>query len=109
MLVSSHWPGAPGIRQQLGALKHVGLLRIVSRHVNAAFGKSFVHFGDDRVISLQRDSQRGGHALARQVVLRRSQAAHEDGEVGAADGRACHRRKIVGIVADYGFESDADP
>ena len=99
---------ASGIRQQFGALKHVGLLRIVSRHLNAAFGKSFVHFGDDRVISLQRDSKRGGHALARQVVLRRSQASHEDGDVGAADRGACHRRKMVAIVADYGFESDAD-
>src|ERR1019366_239910 len=99
---------ASGIWQQRGALKHVGLLRIVPRHVNASFGKSFVQLGDDRVISLQRNSKRGGHTFAGQVVLRRSQASHKDGYVSSANGGARHRRKVVAIVTDYRFEGDAD-
>src|ERR1019366_10439616 len=36
------------------------------------------------------------------------QASHEDGDVGAANGGPRHRCKEVPVVADYGFESDAD-
>ncbi len=88
--------------------QNVGLLGIVLRHLNATFGKALVHRGDDVVIALQLNAQRGGHALAREVVFGRTQTSHEDGDVGAADRGACHRGEMVEIVADDGLEGDDD-
>ena len=95
--VSSHCPGAVPLEFGSidGALQDVGLLRVVLRHLDAALGESLVHFGDEIVIALQLDAESGGDGFAREVVLGRAKAAHEDGEVGAADCGARDRGEVV--------------
>ena len=100
---------APRVRQHHRALQHVSLLGIVLRHLQAPLGEALVHRGNDFVISFEFNSQGSGHGFARQIVLRWSQSAHEDGDVGAADRRPRGRGEVFEVVANHGLECDTDP
>ena len=95
---------AVGIGDHMRALKHIRLLRIVFRHAHAARGKALVEFGDDVRIAPNMDAHGLRHGLARQIVLRRSQAAHDDDDIHALRGGAHRADKVLHAIADGGFE-----
>ena len=76
---------------------------------SAPFGETFVQRGDNLVIAFQFDSQRCRHSFARQVILRRSHAAHKDGEVDAANRSPSRRCEMFEVVANNRLEGDTDP
>ncbi len=99
---------AAGVRQHDRALQHVGLLRVVVRHLQPSLREALVHRGDDFVVALQLHAQGLGDRLAREIVLGGAKSAHEDGDVGAADCGARYGGEVLAVVAHDGLEGNAD-
>ena len=64
--------------------------------------------GDLRGVAAQRERERFGDGFAGEVVFRGAEAAHEDEDVGAAEGGADGVDEVLCAVADDGFEGDGD-
>ena len=95
---------AVGVGQQRRTVEDVGLLGVVGRHGDAAGGEALVQPGEQLVVGLHADAERGGNGLARQVVFGGSEAAREHDDVGTGECDAGRAGKMRKRVADNGLE-----
>ena len=98
--------GAVRVGHDVRAFEHIRLLRIVLGHAHAARGKALVEVSDDIRIAPDVDTHGLRHGLARQIVLRRSQAAHDDHDIHALRGDAHGADEMLHAIADRGLEGD---
>ena len=91
-----------------GAVEDVGLLGVVGRHDHLAGGEALVEGGEDCVVGVKVEVERGGYGFAGEVVFGGAEAAGEDDDVGAGDCDAWRRGEVGEVVADDGFEGDLD-
>ena len=94
------------VGQQRCALQHVGLLQVVLRHRNPPGGGAGVQRSNLRSVAAQCDRKRFRRSFAGQVVFGRSQSAHHDQNVDAAQRRAKSVHQVLAPVADDGLECD---
>ncbi len=90
------------------AVEDVGLLGVVGWHDHLAGGEAFVEGGEDGVVGVDVDAERGGDGLAGEVVFGGAEAAGEDDDVGAGDGDDGGAGEVGEVVADDGLEGDLD-
>ncbi len=100
---------AIGVGQDDGPGHHVRLLEIIGRHVlPAARREASFQTGDNLGIAAQSESQCIGYRFTSEIVFRRSQAAHEDHDLGTRKCQASRARKMFAVVAHDGLEYDID-
>ena len=99
---------AIGVGHHLRAVDHVGLARIVLRHLHAPRGKALVHGGQNLRVAAQPHAQRRSRSLAREVVLGGAESAGEDHDVRALEGDARRAGQVFQVVADDGLEGHRD-
>ena len=73
-----------------------------------ARGEAFVERGEDGVVGVELDAERGGDGFAGEVVFGGAEAAGEDDDVGAGERDASGAGEVREVVADDGLEGDRD-
>ena len=102
--------GAMRVRQHRRALRHHRLPPVDLRHRHAAASEALTDGVADGRVLVERALERGRHHRPRQVVVCRPEAARQDHQVTAAEGRSQHRVEVVCAIADdrLGSKQDAN-
>ena len=99
---------AIAIGQDLCAFKDLRLLAVVGRHGYLARLEARLQRGEHTCVGMQFQAERGGDALAGEVVLGRPQASRQHDDVRTVQRDADGVRKALAVVADDGLEGDRD-
>ena len=92
--------GAAVVGQDLGAFDDERLPLVDFRHLALELREALLQRFGDFGMEDQLAVERGGHGVAREIVLGGPQAAGEDHDFGARDGAAHGVRQAVQVVAD---------
>ena len=109
-MVSSHWPGALplGLGSTVAPSSTSACLRLLAGMGMRQVAARACESGDLVGVAAQGERERFGDGFAGEVVFGGAEAAHEDDNVGAAEGGADGVDQVFAAVADDGLEGDGD-